>query len=416
MKPMVSAAKSIHEQLEELSAFNADPHAGGITREVFTAEYMAAHEYVAEVMADVGLRTRTDTFGNLFGRLDGSEPSAARVLTGSHIDTTLNAGRYDGVLGVLGGVEAVRTLLADGVRPRRTIEVVCFAGEEPRFGPGCIGSRVLTGQLSRADLDSIHDRDGTTIAQALVGCGLEPDRVAEARLDPAEIHAFVELHIEQGGVLEQAEIPIGVVTHIAAPHDLFVVLSGEAAHSGATPMPLRRDALAGAAAVMVALERIARESSSGTSVATVGVLRALPGAINVVPGRVELEVDIRDRDLTARTDLVERFIAEVEMIATQRNLTAEVSTLNRDEPAVCDPIVVEAVRAASEQLDIPHMDIVSGAYHDAMVLGAEVPMGMIFVPSVGGISHSPDEFTASEDLERGIAVLADTLAELAEAV
>ncbi|MCW3013601.1 MAG: Zn-dependent hydrolase, partial [Solirubrobacterales bacterium] len=237
--------RSVGEQLERLSGLNDDPLAGGITREVFTPTYMRANDYVMELMAGAGLAARVDAFGNLFGRVEGSRPGAAAILTGSHIDTTLNAGAYDGVLGVLGAIEALRALLETGWRPARPVEVVCFAGEEPRFGSGCLGSRALVGSLTRGELDTMRDRDEVSIADAMRGVGLDADRIGEARLDLSAVHAFVELHIEQAGVLEAAGVSVGAVTHIAAPHDLLVTFTGAAAHAGATPMALRRDAFAG---------------------------------------------------------------------------------------------------------------------------------------------------------------------------
>jgi hydantoinase/carbamoylase family amidase len=406
--------RSIGEQLERLSGLNDDPLAGGITREVFTPTYMRANDYVMELMAEAGLATRVDAFGNLFGRIEGSDPSAAAVLTGSHIDTTLNAGAYDGVLGVLGAIEAVRALRETGWHPVRTVEVVCFAGEEPRFGSGCLGSRALTGSLTRGEVDTMRDGDGVSIAEAMHAVGLDPDRLDHARLDTSAVHAFVELHIEQAGVLEAAGISVGAVTHIAAPHDLLVRISGTAAHAGATPMSLRRDAFAGAAEAAVELERLARESPSGSTVGTIGIVHVGPGAINVIPGEVELHVDIRDYDLRARVAVVDAFLAALDEIAARRGLHLSVGTITHDHPATCSPIVVDAVRGACDELGQPYLDVISGAYHDAMVLGAHVPIGMIFVPSVGGISHSPLEFTAAEDIDRGVRVLAVTLRRLAE--
>jgi len=406
--------QSISEPLELLSRLNDDVAGGGITREVFTPTYMRANDYVLGLMEEAGLATRTDAFGNLFGRVEGTTPGARSVLTGSHIDTTLNAGAYDGVLGVLGATEALRALLATGWKPARPVEVVCFAGEEPRFGSGCLGSRALSGSLTRAELDTTRDRDGVSIAAAMRGVGLDPDLLEDARLDTAAVHAFVELHIEQAGILEAAGVSVGAVTHIAAPHDLIVRISGVAAHAGATTMLLRRDAFAGAAEAAVRLERLTRESPSGSTVATVGVVHVGPGAINVIPGEVEMHVDIRDHDLPAREAVVAGFLATLEEVGVRRGLEMTVETITRDQPAVCSSTVVEAVRDACHDIGEPYLDIISGAYHDAMVLGAHVPIGMIFVPSVGGISHSPLEFTTAEDIDRGVRVLAGTLRLLAE--
>ena len=290
--------------------------------------------------------------GNLFGRWPAPSPTRRVVLTGSHVDTTLNAGRYDGVLGVLGAIEAVRALRAAGARPRRSIEVVAWAGEEPRFGTGCVGSRAAAGELQRADLDRLRDRDGTSMADALRAAGFDPDRLADARIDPAAVHALVELHIEQGIVLETHGEQVGVVTAIAAPHDFRLTFRGAATHAGATPMGLRRDALAGAAEAMVALERAARESPSGTTVGTVGVLRGAPGAINVVPGEVELDVDVRDSDLAAREHVVDgdrRRRARDRRAARPRGGGQPIV---EDVPVTCDAGVVAAAEAACRELGL----------------------------------------------------------------
>jgi hydantoinase/carbamoylase family amidase len=401
--------------IERVAQFNDDPEAGGITREVFTPTYAAALEWVAERMRAAGLATRVDAFGNLWGRSEGTDPRAPRVLTGSHIDTTLNAGRYDGVVGVLGGIEAVRAIRAEGLEPRHPIEIVAFAGEEPRFGSGCIGSRAIIGALASDAPERMRDRDGVTLAQALNEFGLDPARIGEARLDPSTVDAFVELHIEQGAVLETHGEPIGVVTAIAAPHDLRLVLRGAATHSGATPMSLRRDALAGAAEVMTVLERVARASSSGTTVGTVGVLRVRPGAINVVPGEVELDVDIRDSDLDAREGVVAELLRSARQIARRRGLGVEVKPLVKDTPVPCASEVIAATEQACDELALRYRRMVSGAYHDAMILGAAVPIGMVFVPSRGGVSHHPDEYTEPEQLEAGVRVLSRVLARLSEA-
>jgi len=411
--PTTTLAASLDGRIEHLATFNSDPGAGGITREVYSEEYEQACGYVRGLMQDAGLRVRVDAVGNLYGLWPGTDPHAPRVLTGSHIDTTLNAGKYDGVVGVLGAMDAIIRLQAEGVRPRCGIEVVAFAGEEPRFGQGCTGSLAATGQLAREDLDSLCDRHGTSLAQALTRVGLNPDDLAAAGLPQARYGAFLELHIEQGAVLEAAGLAVGVVTHIAAPHDLRITLRGEAMHAGATPMALRRDALAGAAEAMLELERLATTSPSGRTVATVGVVSVRPGAINVIPGEVELDVDVRDVDETIRTQVVDAFLAATATIAARRGLTLTARDIGRRPPAACDERVVDAVRQACDELGVRSLEMVSGAYHDAMVLSALMPMGMIFVPSVGGVSHSPLEHTDPGDIERGVAVLAHALKRLA---
>jgi hydantoinase/carbamoylase family amidase len=403
----------LHARIAELATYNDDPAAGGITREVYTRTYAAALDRVSAWMTEAGLEPRLDAVGNLFGTWPGSDPGAPRVLSGSHVDTTLNAGAYDGVLGVLGAIEAVASLRATGFAPRRTIEVVAWAGEEPRFGTGCVGSRAAAGELTRADLDRLIDRDGVSMAAALRLAGFDPDRLAEAIIDPATAHALVELHIEQAIVLETHGEPIGVVEAIAAPHDFRLTFDGAATHAGATPMALRHDALAGAAEAIVAVERIATASASGTTVGTVGVVRARPGAINIVPGTVSLDVDVRDSDAQAREAVVAGIVATARQIGAARGLGLTVEEIVTDAPVACDPAVVDASAAACGALGLAYRRMVSGAYHDAMIMGRRVPVGMIFVPSRDGISHHPDEYTSPADLDRGVAVLAGTLERLA---
>jgi hydantoinase/carbamoylase family amidase len=404
----------LHEAIESLARFNRAPELGGITREVYSPEYQQALELVDAYMRDRGLVTRIDPAGNLIGRLAGAAPELPRVLTGSHIDTTLNAGRYDGVVGVLGGAEALGRIAASDIQPRRTLEVIAFAGEEPRFGMGCIGSRLMTGRLGREDLERLRDRDGITVAEAMRAAGLDPDRAPDARVDPGELHAILELHVEQGGRLESEELPLGVVDKIAAAHDLQITITGRAVHSGATPMHLRHDALLGAAEATIAVERIANASASGSTVGTVGVLSASPGAANVVPGIATMVVDIRDSDAAARNWAVSEFLGEVRSICARRGLGLDVKVIQDNLPSTCDPLVIEAVRAGCQAVGEPYLVMASGAYHDCMSFSPEVPIGMLFVPSAEGISHSPDEFTAPEHIDLGVDVLTDALRRLAQ--
>jgi hydantoinase/carbamoylase family amidase len=396
----------LDDRIAELAEINDETIGTGITREVYTPSYTRSVAVVRTWMTQAGLVTREDAVGNLFGRLEGSEKELPALLTGSHFDTTLDAGRYDGVLGVLGAIEAVERLPA---RPRRSIEVIGFAGEEPRFGAGCIGSRAMIGALSRADLDHMVDRDGVSVAAAMRSVGLDPDAVGRARIEPAAYCGHLELHIEQGPELEAAGIAVGVVERIAAPHDLRVTLTGMARHAGSTPMGARRDAFTAACEIGLAVERLARGSRSGTAVGTVGVVRVEPGAVNVIPGRVSIDIDIRDSDLAARTEVVDGVLTTIRNVGEHRGVGVEIETTVHDLPAACAPEIVAAVRDACETEAISWQAMISGAYHDAMVLGAELPMGMIFVPSRDGLSHHPDEFTAPEGLELGVCVLTGAL-------
>ena len=396
----------LDDRIAQLAEINDERTGAGITREVYTESYTRSVQLVSGWMSQAGLVTREDAAGNLFGRLEGTDPSLPALLTGSHFDTTLDAGRYDGVVGVLGAIESVERL-AD--RPRRSIEVIGFAGEEPRFGAGCVGSRAMIGALSRDDLDRMLDRNGISMAAAMRSVGLDPDALAQARIDPAAYCGHLELHIEQGPELEAAGISVGVVERIAAPHDLRVTFTGMARHAGSTPMAARRDAFIAACEVALAVEARARSSRSGTTVGTVGVVRVEPGAVNVIPGRVTIDIDIRDSDLAARTDVVDGVLAEIGAVGERRGVEVEIETTVHDLPAACAPEIVAAVRGACENQEISWQAMTSGAYHDAMVLGAQLPMGMIFIPSRGGLSHHPDEYTAPEELELGVRVLAGAL-------
>ena len=405
----------LHAAIDRLAEFNDDPAAGGITREVYTPTYAAALEWVAERMRGAGLQTRVDAFGNLWGALGGRGAGRRRAWSPARTSTRRST------------PAATTAWSACWARSRPCARCATRASSRAapsRWSPSPGRSRASaraasaaarsSARSARDDLDALRDRDGVSLAEALRGAGFDPARIADARLDPATVHAFVELHIEQGVVLETHGEAIGVVTAIAAPHDLRLILRGAATHAGATPMALRRDALAGAAEVMTALERLARESPSGTTVGTVGVLRARPGAINVVPGEAELDVDVRDSDLAAREAVVDGLLAAAHEICERRDLELEVQPIVQDTPVVCADEVVAAAEAACEELALTFRRMTSGAYHDAMIMAAEVPVGMVFVPSAGGVSHHPDEYTAPEQLDAGVRVLAGVLARLSQ--
>jgi N-carbamoyl-L-amino-acid hydrolase len=340
---------------------------------------------------------------NLFARWAGSEPELSAVATGSHIDAIPHAGQYDGTVGVLGGLEAIRALQRAGVRPRRSIELVVFCAEEPtRFGIGCFGSRMLAGLLDGLEL---RDRDGKTLRE-WVG------EYESVRLPAGHYAAFVELHIEQGPLLERAGIPLGIVTAIAAPATWHIVVGGEGGHAGAVLMADRRDAFCAAAEVVLAVERAAQGSGAVDTVGTVGVCDIFPGAVNSVPSKVQIEMDVRDID-GARRD---RVLAEIDQacaeIAARRGVRLGKQVINADPPAACDERVIGALERAAGGMRYQKM--VSRAYHDSLFMARIAPTGMLFIPCRGGISHRPDEYAAPEAIASGVAVLAGALAELAE--
>jgi hydantoinase/carbamoylase family amidase len=404
----------LNERIAELARISATPPDQGVTRESYTELYDEGLRLVEGWMGEAGLTTRRDAAGNLFGRLDGGGADAPCLLVGSHLDTTLNAGPLDGVYGVLGAIEAVDRLRLSETSPGRAVEVVAITAEEPRFSTGCLGSRALVGDMTAEVARRLTDRDGITLAEAMQTLSMDPERLPEACLPAGYSELFLELHIEQGAVLEHEGGRLGIVNAIAAPHDLRLVLTGTAAHAGTTPMRLRHDAFLGAAEIALAVEATARGSATGRTVGTVGVVRVRPGANNIVPGQVELEIDIRDTDLREREAVVAEVRSTAAAVCDRRGLALDLETIAEDVPVVCSELVQQAVAEACVECGIEGHVMTSGAYHDAMVLARTMPVGMVFVPSAGGISHHPDEYTDPADLDLGVDVLAGALRRLGE--
>lgn len=385
---------------------------GGVTRLSFTDEERSAKDRVASYMDEAGLSVREDAAGNLFGRHEGRNAGLPSVLVGSHVDSVYNGGDFDGPLGVLAGVEVLQTMRERGVDTDHPIEVVAFTDEEgARFSFGMIGSRALAGRLTPEDLAEYEDRDGLSIAEAMRAYGLDPERVGEAARPEGSVKAYVELHIEQGRVLENESLPAGIVTGIAGPVWLRFSVDGETGHAGATPMSLRHDALAAASEIMSLIE--AEALATGTSVGTVGQLSLEPGGINIIPGHVEFSLDLRDIDQGVRDRVEARILEEAAEICRRRGVEMAVETLQRLAPAPCSELVMDAVGRACERFGIRPHALPSGAGHDGMQLVGLCPMGMIFVRSRGGVSHSPEEWSTREDCAVGCNVLYWTVLDLA---
>src|SRR6202166_564609 len=290
-------------EIEEL-ALISDAEAPAVTRVVFTPTDLKARAWFVARCEEAGLVIRQDAIGNIFARWNGQDPNAAAVGTGSHIDAIPNAGKYDGVVGVLGGLEAIRALRRSGFRPTSSIELLIFTSEEPtRFGIGCLGSRLLSGTLSPQAAGKLTDRDGASTEEVRRKAGMRGE-LAEGKLPTGYYKAFVELHIEQGFILERQKIPLGVVESIAAPASARIKIEGAGGHAGGVLMPDRRDALCAAAELILALETIARSSGAGDTVATVGTCEVFPGAVNSIPSRVCLSIDVRDTDLERRNRVI----------------------------------------------------------------------------------------------------------------
>ena len=391
---------SLMRRLDELYAIGAEPE-GGAYRPLYGPAWAAAVDLVEQWMKDAGLETRRDAVGNLWGRAEGTEKGKA-IVTGSHIDTVKGGGRLDGALGICAGLTAVEALLKERGKPRRPLEVVAICEEEgSRFATNFWGSRAITGSIEKADAD---------IAQAMRDVGLDPAKISTAARD--DIDTFIELHIEQGAVLDSSHMPLGIVSAIVGTAHLEMTVTGRPDHAGTTPMDMRLDALAGAAAMVQAVESVA-QSLGKPAVATVGKLEVVPDQINVVPGKVVFTVDLRHSALGGRRALEERIRSLCGTISQERRLGLAIRTL-QEKPPVAMHVEVRALLArAAKEAGVQAPEIVSGAGHDAQILASRCNVGMLFVPSIGGRSHCPEEATDPAHLELGATVLARALELLA---
>ena len=402
----------LNSEIEELAAIS-DAEAPAVTRIVFTPTDLKARAWMKARCEEAGLLVRQDAIGNVFARWPGRETNGAVVGTGSHIDAIPNAGKYDGVVGVLGGLEAIRTLQRSGFLPKHPIELLLFTSEEPtRFGIGCLGSRLLSGSLSPDSARKLVDKNTVSLEEVRRMAGLDGELEA-VELPAAYYKAFVELHIEQGPLLERQQVPLGIVSHIAAPASLRILIEGSGGHAGAVLMPDRSDALCAAAELILAVENEARTSGSIDAVATVGVCDVFPGAVNSIPSRVWLSVDIRDTSLERRDQVMHAIDTDCRSLAAKRQVSIHQELLNADAPADCAATVIEAVTESCAGQGHRFIQMVSRAYHDSLFMSRIAPTGMLFIPCRNGYSHRPDEYASPEDIERGVGVLAETLARLA---
>jgi allantoate deiminase len=374
-----------------------------LTRRFLSEAQRAANALVSEWMREAGMRAGLDAIGNVVGRYEGASPGLPCLMLGSHLDTVRNAGKYDGILGVITAIECVHVLAARGCRLPFAVEVVGFADEEGvRFGPTLLGSRAVAGTFDPQLLDH-RDRDGTSMRDALRGFGLDPDAIGRAARRREEILAYVELHIEQGPVLEAQGLAVGNVTAINGAERLVVELQGWAGHAGTVPMALRRDALTAAAECVLAIEACARATPD--LVATVGLCESKPGAMNVIPGEVRFSVDVRSPRDADRIAAVASIRATVERVALDRGVTARITTVHENASVTCADWLQAQVRAAIAAEGHRVLDLPSGAGHDGMALAAIADIGMIFARCAGGISHNPLEEITEDVAAAGARVL-----------
>lgn len=402
----------LNQELETLASFSDTP-SPSVTRIVFSGADRRAREYVKGLCRDAGLAVREDAVGNIFARWNGERPEEAAVATGSHIDAIPNAGRYDGTVGVLGGLEAIRALKRSGFSPKRPIELLIFTSEEPtRFGIGCLGSRILSGNRDASVDEKLKDKSDQTLRDARQAAGFQGE-LRQVLLPRGYYRNFVELHIEQGPLLEQEQLEIGAVTAIAAPASLRIVVEGQGGHAGGVLMPDRHDALCAAAEIILAVESGAKSTGSQDTVGTVGVCDVFPSAVNSIPSRVRIEVDLRDIDEQRRETVFRLIRQRCDHIAAHRSVSVQIEIVNADAPGGCAPEVVDAIERACKANQIRSRRMVSRAYHDSLFMSRIAPTGMIFIPCKDGISHRPDEYASPEAVSNGTRVLAHVLAELA---
>jgi ureidoglycolate amidohydrolase len=398
-------------EIDALASFS-DAEAPAVTRIVFSPPDLRARAWMKARCEEAGLTVRQDPVGNTFARWNGSDPTAPVVGTGSHIDAIPNAGKFDGVVGVLGGLEAIRALRQSRFRPKRSIELLIFTAEEPtRFGIGCLGSRLLSGTLSADTARKLTDNNDATLDEVRREAGFAGE-LEQVRLPIGYYEAFIELHIEQGPLLERQQTPLGIVTKIAAPASLRVLIEGSGGHAGGVLMPDRKDALCAAAELILAIENAARTGGAIDTVATVGICDVFPGAVNSIPSRVRLSVDVRDTDLERREKVVHAIETTCDSISAKRQVSIRRELVNADAPADCSPAIIEALSQSCRKHSLNFLPVVSRAYHDSLFIARIAPVAMLFIPCRNGYSHRPDEYSAPDDIVRGTLVLAETLAAL----
>lgn len=408
--------ENLKNWLETINTFNSTP-GFGTTRVLFTEPELKARAYVKEEMKKIGLNVHEDGIGNIFGILEGTDKDLPPVWTGSHIDTVLNAGMFDGMTGVVAGMEAARIIKESGKKIKRSIAVIVYTSEEPtRFGLCCLGSRALAGRLSYQDTEKIKDENGKTLAEVLKALGYNKDDFSKIQKKKGEVYAAVELHIEQSNNLEKSQKPIGIVKTICAPTNFDVEVIGCQSHAGGTSMSDRTDAYAASAEIALIIEKLAKESKSEYTTATVGKVEVIPNASNVIPGNVNFSIDIRDCEFESKNELIRKLKEEISRIEEKRGIKVNLTLENHDVPMKCDEKILNKIEKSCINQKADYKKLISGAYHDSMFVGEFAPVAMIFVPSKDGISHSPNEWTDFEDISKGTNILTETLYNLSNSL
>lgn len=386
---------------------------GGVSRLAFTSADFEAREYFEKSLQCLGMEVMVDAIGNMRARREGLIDTAP-VMIGSHLDSVPYGGCYDGVVGVVAALEVVRVLDELGIKTKRPIDIINIAAEESsRFGASTLGSKAMAGHLTVEKMKAYKDKEGISLYDALQSCGLQPDALDSVKIKPGEIYAFIEMHIEQGRVLESKGIPLGIVTSIAAPTRIKVFVKGRADHSGATPMNIRSDALSAASEIILGVERIAISGAGEHTVGTVGYANAKPGVLNVIPGLVELGIDIRDIEMESKDMAVGKVIALMDEISYKRQIEIKYEILADEVPVTLSDKIISEIEKSIQDLGYQYLLMPSGAGHDSMYMAEVTNTGMIFVPSREGISHNIKEYTPIEDIAMGVETMLETVLKLA---
>jgi allantoate deiminase len=405
-------ASRLASMLQRLSEIAGDGQAA-VSRLAFTPAEREAHSTVARWMTEAGLSVRTDSIGNTYGTRPGRRSDLPPIGIGSHLDSVPQGGRFDGTVGVVAGLEVVRLLDLAGLQTEHPVTVIAFVAEEgARFGEACIGSKSVAGLIQPGDLQRLRDGQGTTLGAALHDVGMDPRQLPSARWGARELSALLELHIEQGRLLESDGKAIGLVEAVAGNTRLRLTVQGRADHSGGTPMHLRKDALAAASEIVLGVERMANEPQRRTTVATVGRLDVTPNSITTVPARVAFYVDVRDIDGDRQRAAAEDVLAFARQVAARRGVVVEGELVGDSSPVVLPLWLRHITRDVCERLEVPYRVLNSGAGHDAAILARVLPAAMLFVPSHDGLSHCPEEWTSISDIGVGVRVLYETVVAL----
>ncbi|MBC1319139.1 Zn-dependent hydrolase [Listeria welshimeri] len=404
---MQTNLERIKNHLEQLDVYTATPDQG-TTRLTYSKEDLGARNYLKSEMAKVGLTVSEDAIGNIYGRLEGANPDLPAVIVGSHFDSVPNGGAFDGPAGVITGLEVASVFHEQQIKPYFPLEIIAMVEEEgARFGAGLLASRAITGKVTKEMLHEMKDADGITAAEAMAGLGFDANKVHTAIRTKDSVKAFIELHIEQGPVLESANEDVALVDTVVGLTEIKVTIKGQAGHAGTTPMLDRKDALVAAVEILKELPELAIQEGGGT-VLTIGKLNVYPNGANVIPDKVVFTVDIRAKEEIHVLNTLEK-TKKIIQSAEKNGITCEIEDMLYEKPTYLSKEIHQALTESADQLGFKYRTMVSGAGHDAMIFASMTEVGLIFVPSHNGISHAPEEWTDYDQLQKGIEVVLETV-------